>query len=188
MVMPTRTEGPARLLLVDDHTVVRTGMRRILQGHADARDPRWQVTEAGTGAQALAYLRSEPYRLAVMDLSMPGISGLTLVQLVKAEFPAVAILVLSMHAEEEYALRALISGANGYVTKDSAAEELVAAVLRVSEGGTYVSRCLAERVARQLSRLMPEPRQAELSGCELDVMRQIVAGQRVAGLVAGRPA
>lgn len=182
MATPMQADDAASLLLVDDHTVVRAGMRRILHNSVDASGRRWQVTEAGTGAQALAYLRSRPYRLAVVDLSMPGISGLALVQLVKAEFPEMAVLVLSMHAEEAYALRALMAGANGYVTKDSAADELVAAVLRVAEGGTYVSTALAERVAQHLSRLMPVPQQAELSGCGLDVMRRIVAGQRIADI------
>ncbi len=163
------------LLLVDDHTIVREGLKRILEPIAH----EWSITEAGSGYQALEFLRAKPFDLAIVDLSMPGMSGLDLIRRVKAEHPAMAVLVLSMHGEEQYALRSFKAGANGYVTKDTASTELVAAVRKVAAGGTYVSAVLAERVVQQLSGKSPERRLSELSDRELDVLRRIVLGQRL---------
>ena len=165
-----------RLLLVDDHTIVREGMKRLL----DTSGSPWSITEAGTGQQALQYLRQQAFRMVIMDLSMPGISGLDLVRRIKSEFPHVSVLVLSMHAEEQYALRSLRAGANGYVTKDSAAEELVSAVRKVAAGGNYVTASLAERVVQQLSGAVEPARHSVLSNREMEVMRRIVAGRRLA--------
>lgn len=160
------------LLLVDDHTIVREGLRRILEPLAD----EWQITEAGSGFQALEVLRQQPIRLAIVDLSMPGMSGLELIRRVKAEYPGVKLLVLSMHAEEQYALRAFRAGANGYVTKDSASAELVAALRKVASGGAYVTASLAERVVQQLSGAVHAAPHEQLSDRELEVLQRIVAG------------
>jgi len=127
------------LLLVDDHTIVREGLRRILEATGEG----FLIVEASSGFQALECLRLQPFRLAIVDLSMPGMSGLDLIHRIKSEYPRVAVLVLSMHAEEQYALRSFKAGANGYVTKDSAAEELVRAVHKVAAGGAYVTASLA---------------------------------------------
>jgi DNA-binding NarL/FixJ family response regulator len=162
------------LLLVDDHTIVREGLRRILE----AVSHEWQITEAGGGFQALECLKRAPFRVAIVDLSMPGMSGLELIKRIKSEFPGVVVLVLSMHAEEQYALRAFRAGANGYVTKDSASAELVAAVRKVAAGGAYVSTGLAERVVQQLSGASSAPRHALLSDREMEVLQRLVAGQR----------
>jgi DNA-binding NarL/FixJ family response regulator len=162
------------LLLVDDHTIVREGLRRILETVAD----EWQITEAGGGFQALECLRRQSFGMAIVDLSMPGMSGLELIKRIKAEYPGVAVLVLSMHAEEQYALRAFRAGANGYVTKDTASAELVAAVRKVAAGGAYVTASLAERVVQQLNGVTRAPRHAQLSDRELEVLQRIVAGQR----------
>ena len=171
----TDTQARLQLLLVDDHTIVREGLKRVLEPIADD----WAVTEAGTGFQALEFLRNQPFDLAIVDLSMPGMSGLELIRRIKTATPHTAVLVLSMHAEEQYALRAFKSGANGYVTKDSAAAELVAAVHKVAAGGVYVSANLAERVVQQLSGGVQAPRHAELSDRELEVLQRIVAGERL---------
>ncbi len=166
--------GVLELLMVDDHTIVRDGLRRVLNGAcAD-----WRITEAGTGFQALECLRQQRIDLAIVDLSMPGMSGLDLIRRIRAEHDGVRVLVLSMHAEEQYALRAFKAGANGYVTKDSAAAELVSAVRRVAAGGAYVSPGLAERVVQQIS-AGGTPRHAELSDREMEVLQRIVAGQRL---------
>jgi DNA-binding NarL/FixJ family response regulator len=166
--------GPSTVLLVDDHTIVREGLKRILETAADD----WEITEAGSGFQALECLRRAAFRIAIVDLSMPGMSGLELIKRIRAEFPDVVVLVLSMHAEEQYALRAFRAGANGYVTKDSASAELVAAVRKVATGGAYVSASLAERVVQQLNGAALAPRHAQLSDRELEVLQRIVAGQR----------
>lgn len=163
-----------RVLLVDDHTIVREGLKRIL----DATHEGWIIKEESSGFRALDNLRHAPCDLAVVDLSMPGMSGLELIRRIRAEFTQLPVLVLSMHAEEEYALRAFKAGANGYVTKDSASDELVAAARKVARGGTYVTTSMAERVVQQLNGSVDVPRHAKLSERELEVLRRIVAGQR----------
>jgi DNA-binding NarL/FixJ family response regulator len=166
---------PHRLLLVDDHTIVREGLKRILEGSGDG----WIIAEAGSGFQALEVLRQNAFALAIVDLSMPGLNGLDLIRRIKADFPKVAVLVLSMHAEEQYAIRSFKAGANGYVTKDSAAAELVTAVRKVAGGGAYVTSSLAERVVQQLSGAAQVPSHAQLSNRELEVLQGIVAGKRL---------
>ena len=172
--------GRRGLLLVDDHTIVREGLKRILEPITG----EWAITEAGTGFQALECLRRQRFDLAIVDLSMPGMSGLELIRRIKADYPSVAVLVLSMHAEEEYALRAFKSGANGYLTKDSAAAQLVAAVRKVAAGGAYVSPGLAERVVQQLSGATQAPRHADLTDRELEILQRIVCGQRLTDIGA----
>jgi two-component system, NarL family, invasion response regulator UvrY len=115
---------------------------------------------------------------------MPGMSGLELIKRIRAEFPGVAVLVLSMHAEEQYALRAFRAGARGYVTKDSASGELVAAVRKVASGGAYVTASLAERVVQQLNGAVPAPRHDQLTDRELEVLQRLVAGQRPTEIAA----
>lgn len=165
----------ARVLLVDDHTIVREGLRRILEAAPEG----FQIVEASSGYQALECLRREAFGLAIVDLSMPGMSGLELIRRIKTEYPPTAVLVLSMHAEEQYALRSFKAGANGYLTKDSAAEELMRAVRKVAGGGAYVTASLAERVVQQLNGATGVPRHAHLTDRELEVLRRLVAGQRL---------
>lgn len=174
--MIDRVRGaPLRLLLVDDHTIVRDGLRRILEATGDAL----RIVEASSGFQALECLRREPFDLAIVDLSMPGMNGLELIRRIKVDHAALAVLVLSMHAEEQYALRAFKAGANGYMTKDSAADELVRAVRKVAAGGAYVTASLAERVVLQLNGSAAVPLHVQLSDRELEVLRRIVAGERL---------
>ena len=163
------------MLLVDDHTIVREGIKRILE----RMGAEWVITEAGTGFQALEQLRRQDFDLAVVDLSMPGMSGLELVRRIKVDWPSMAVMVLSMHAEEQYALRAFKAGAKGYLTKDSAAAELVLAVRKLLDGGTYVSASLAELVVQEMSGSAPAPMHAELTDRELEVLQRVVAGQRM---------
>ncbi|MDM7941362.1 MAG: response regulator transcription factor [Hydrogenophaga sp.] len=170
-----RMHEPLRLLLVDDHTVVREGLKRLL----DPQGNRWSITEAGTGFQALECLRRESFDLVIADLSLPGMSGLDLIHRIKEGFPGVAVLVLTMHSEEQYALRAFQAGASGYVTKDSASEELVAAVRKVASGGVFVTAVLAERVVQQLTGRRPASDLGMLSNRELEIMQRIVAGERM---------
>lgn len=169
------TGAGLRLLLVDDHTIVREGLKRIL----DATGDGFVIVEASSGFQALEALSRAPFELAIVDLSMPGMNGLDLIRRIKSEYPGVRVLVLSMHAEEQYALRSFKAGANGYVTKDSASEELVRAVHKVAAGGAYVTASLAERVVQQLNGAAGVPRHAQLSDRELEVLRRIVTGQRL---------
>lgn len=124
-----------RVLIADDHQIVRDGLRGILAGQAD-----FEIAgEAANGDDALALVRAHDYDVGVIDMSMPGIAGIDLIKHLKREKPALRILVLSMHGEQQYAARALKAGASGYLNKDSAGERLVAAVRRVAGGGLVVS-------------------------------------------------
>jgi len=163
-----------RILIVDDHAIVREGLQRILL----SADGQWRVTEAASGTQALEILGQQPIDLAIVDLSMPGIGGMELIGLIRAQYPGVPVLVLSMHAEEQYAVRAFKAGAQGYVTKDLAATELVTAVCKVAAGGAYVSAALAERVVLQFNAVQRAAHSDLLSPRERDIMRRLVAGQR----------
>jgi len=174
------SESSLRILIVDDHAVVREGLLRILEGTGRG----WSVAEASTGFQALEWMRRHPVDLAIVDLSMPGMSGIDLIGRIRHEFAATRVLVLSMHAEEQYALRAFKAGAAGYVTKDRASAELVDAVARVAGGGAYVTSTLAERVVLQLNGSADAPRHDRLSNRELEVLRRIVAGERLGDIAA----
>ena len=173
--MRTQDQGPSlNILVVDDHAIVREGLKRILEGTASG----WTVVEAGTGFEALEILRRQAFDVAVIDLSMPGMSGLELLRRARPRLPRLRVLMLSMHAEEQYAMRAFKAGANGYVTKDSATRELAAAVRKVAEGGVYVSGSLAERVVLQLNGAHEPARHTQLSDRELEVLQRLVAGHR----------
>ena len=163
-----------RILIVDDHAIVREGLKRILE----ATQEPWAVREASSGFQALDMMRSERIDLAIIDLSMPGMSGLELLRRAHAEFPGISLLVLSMNSEEQYAMRAFKAGAHGYITKDRAAQELVGAVRKAAGGGAYVSSSMAERMVLQMGGTVSSPPHAQLSNRELEVMSRIVAGQR----------
>jgi DNA-binding NarL/FixJ family response regulator len=167
-----------QILIVDDHAIVREGLVRILEGTGR----NWQVAEATSGFQALEWLRRNEAALAIVDLSMPGMGGLELIARLKRDFPKLRVLVLSMHAEEQYALRAFQAGAHGYVTKDHAPAELVGAVEKVAAGGAYITSSLAESVVHQLSGTHAAPRHAQLSNRELEVLRRLVDGQRMSDI------
>jgi DNA-binding NarL/FixJ family response regulator len=168
-----------RLLIVDDHAIVREGLARVLMGAC----PDWAVTEAASGFQALALLRDQHFDVAVVDLSMPGMSGLDLIKRIRADVGHLPVLVLSMHAEDQYAVRAFKAGANGYLTKDRAGDELVAAVKRIVAGGAYASDHLAQQV---LIGLHEGARRGgasdELSDREFDVLGRIVSGQSLSDI------
>ncbi len=172
--MTAAAPSTRRILIVDDHAVVREGLARILAATGEG----WTVGEASSGFQAIEWLRREHADLVIVDLSMPGMSGLELIRRIRDEFGRVAMLVLSMHAEEQYALRAFKAGANGYVTKDSASAELIRAVRKVMGGGAYVTPDLAERVVLQFNGGVGVPRHSQLSDRELEVLRRLVVGQR----------
>lgn len=174
-VVKTANTTSVHLLLVDDHTVVREGLKRLL----DPQDQGWTITEAGNGFEAIESIRRQAFQLVIADLSLPGMSGLELVRRIRTEFPGVPVLVLTMHSEEQYALRAFEAGASGYVTKDTAADELVAAVRKVLGGGVFVTGTLAERVIQQLNGRRPPSDLGTLSNRELDVMQRIVSGERL---------
>lgn len=177
--MTTPSLTGLRTVLADDHQLVREGLKRLL---ASARDID-VVAEARDGHELLQVLQGQPpdlpVQVAVVDLSMPGLSGMELIRRVKTDFPQVAVLVLTMHAEEQYALRAFKAGANGYLTKDSAADELVQAIRKVAGGGGFLTPSLAERLAISLNGLHEAPPHTQLSDREFEVMRRLVRGERL---------
>ncbi|MDC8774454.1 response regulator [Roseateles albus] len=173
MSAPTLTA--TRILLVDDHTIVREGVRRILE----SQEPTWLIDETSNGSDALNFLSQHDVNLIIADISMPAMSGVEMIQKARLLQPKVRILVLSMHAEDQYAMRAFKAGANGYLTKESATKELMTAVRKLLSGGVHVSAHLAERVVRQLNGGVGVPSHASLSDRELDVLRRLVDGQRL---------
>jgi DNA-binding NarL/FixJ family response regulator len=157
-----------RVLLADDHPIVRDGLRRLL-----AADPHFEVVaEAADGDQALALVRANDYDVAVLDMSMPGLSGLDLVKRLKLERPALRVLVLSMHGEQQYAARALKAGASGYVNKDTAAEQLLGALRKVAAGGVHVSDATAASLVAGAGAV---PHEA-LSDREFEILRLLAQG------------
>lgn len=164
-----------RVLLADDHTIVRTGLKEILADTGDIV----VAGEANDGLEVLARIEEREYDVLVLDMSMPGRSGIELIKQVKGAKPRLRILVLSMHSEEQYAVRALKAGASGYLTKESAADQLVAAIRRVAAGGAYISAETAQRLALDLAPATEAPPHALLSDREYQVFQLIVAGKSV---------
>lgn len=164
-----------RILLVDDHAVVRQGLMRLLSG----ANENWAIQEAAHGFEALDALRASAFDLVVLDLSMPRMNGFDVVRRIRRDFPGVFVLVLTMHSEEQYAVRAFEAGAQGFVTKDCAAQELLAAVAQVAAGGVYISSALAARVMQQLHAPQHGPKIDLLSNRELDILQRIVKGQKL---------
>jgi DNA-binding NarL/FixJ family response regulator len=157
-----------RVLLADDHEIVRDGLKRILAATTDVQ----VAGEAASGDEALALVKANDYDVALLDMSMPGLSGIDLIKRIRVEKPKLRILVLSMHGEQQYAARALKAGAAGYLTKESAAEKLLGALRKVAAGGVHVSDAAAvslvsaERASYQA-----------LSDREFEVLRLLAGGR-----------
>jgi two-component system, NarL family, invasion response regulator UvrY len=162
-----------RVLLVDDHEVVRKGIRLVLED----RIGEVEIAEAGNGDEALGML-DERYDGVILDLSMPGRSGIDLLVEIKHRFPKLPVLILSLHAEEQFAVRALRAGAAGYLTKSAASEQLATAFERIVRGGRYISEALADRLAADASGAPSSPHE-RLSDREFEVMRGIASGETV---------
>ena len=162
-----------RVLLVDDHDVVRKGIRAILEDRFAAID----IREASGGDEALDAL-SAPFDAVVLDLSMPGRSGIDLLAEIKHRHPKLPVLIMSLHGEEQFAVRALRAGAAGYLTKSAASEQLISAFERIVRGGRYISEALAERLA-VFAGGDPGAPHDRLSDREFEVMRGIASGESV---------
>jgi two-component system, NarL family, invasion response regulator UvrY len=164
-----------RVLIADDHAVVRRGLGHILTEKADMR----VVGEAENVHELLALVREQPCDLVVLDVSMPGRSGLDVLKDMKQERPRLPVLILSMYPEDQYAVRALRAGAAGYLNKESAPEELVEAVRKVVAGRRYVSPLVAEKLACDLTSDGGGTPHETLSDREFQVMRLIGSGKSV---------
>lgn len=135
-----------RILIADDHDILRAGLKHILQDSGDIV----VAGEAADGHAVLAMVRSGPWDALVLDLSMPGKSGVELIKQIKAEYPRLPVLVLSMHREDIYAVRALKAGASGYLCKDNAETLLVPAIRKVAAGGLFINQAVAEKLAMEM--------------------------------------
>lgn len=169
-----------RMLIADDHAIVREGLKRIVA----LVDDMEVVCEAADGTEVMQRVRDSVFEVMVLDLSMPGRSGMELIKLIHAERPRLRILVLSMHQELQYAVRAIKAGASGYLTKESAPEQLVQALRRIAAGGAYISAEVAEQLALGA---MPDgvaPAHEILSDREFEVFGLIVAGHSVTNIAA----
>lgn len=169
-----------RVVLADDHTIVRTGLKEILADTGDIE----VVGEATNGHEVLSSIRGTDFDVLVLDMSMPGRSGIDLIKQVKSEKPKLRILVLSMHSEEQYAVRALKAGASGYLTKESAADELVAAIRRIAGGGAFVSPETAERLALGLNPAAEAAPHTLLSDREYQIFEMIAVGRSISEIAA----
>ena len=169
-----------RVLIADDHAVVRQGLKQIL-----GRAPGMMAAgEATNGQEALAMIRAENWDVVVLDISMPDRSGLDVLKEIKAERPHLPVLMLSMYAEEQYAMRVLKAGASGYLSKESTADELVKAIAKVVAGGRYVSPSLAEKLAFEMGGDSSKLPHETLSDREFQVLRLIAAGKSVKDIAA----
>ena len=167
------------ILIVDDHAILRAGLKHLLSESADIV----VAGEAGNGVDALALARSGAWDAMVLDMSMPGKSGIELIKQIKAENPRLPVLILSMHAEDIFAVRALRAGASGYLCKDNAESQLEQAIRKVAAGGLYINPAVAEKLAVEvlgatgtMTGALPHTR---LSDREYQVVRYIAAGLSV---------
>ncbi len=163
------------VLIADDHTVVRQGLKQILSTDAQLS----VVAEAANGNEVLLALESAKVDVLILDITMPGKNGLDVLKEVKRKYPALPVLVLSMHPEDQFAIRILRAGASGYITKESAPEELVDALRKVCSGGKYVSPQLAEKLAVFIEDDNTRAPHERLSDREFEILRMLAVGKTV---------
>ena len=164
-----------RILIADDHAIVREGLKQIVAQTTDII----VSGEASNAAEALEMARKLPIDLLLLDISMPGRSGLDVLVELKRDVPQLPILILSLHPEDQYALRMIKAGASGYVTKESASEQLIFAIRKVAAGGRYMSMPLAEKLVFGMAADTGVARHELLSNREFQVFRMIAAGKTV---------
>lgn len=169
-----------RIVIADDHTLMREGLKQILSDCADMT----VAGEASNGSEVMELLRRLDFDVLVLDMSMPGKNGLDLIRHAKSARPQLPVLILSMHKEEQYAVRTMKAGAAGYLCKDSAALQLVQAIRKVAAGGLFVSPAAAEYLALALSERGALPH-TQLSDREFQVFHQIALGRGVTEIAAG---
>jgi DNA-binding NarL/FixJ family response regulator len=167
-----------RIVVADDHTIVREGLKQLL----GSGDELTVVGEAQDGFEVMARVRELEFDLLLLDMSMPGKSGIELIRQVHAERPKLRILVLSMHEEHQYAVRAIRAGAAGYLTKESAPRQLVEAIRKVAGGGAFISSAVAEQLALGAMPDAQGPLHASLSDREFQVFRMLAEGKAVSDI------
>lgn len=169
-----------RVLIADDHVVVRRGLRQILEEASDIS----VVTEASCGQEVLDAVSADWYDVLVLDVSMPEMTGLEVLQELKKFKPRPMALMLSMYPEKQFAIRAIKNGAAGYLTKDSAPEELITAIRSIASGKKYITHQLAEILAEELETDHEKPAYEQLSNRENQVLRLIAQGKGVSEIAS----
>ena len=169
-----------RIVVADDHTIVREGLKQLLSAAGDLE----VIAEARDGHEVMQRVRELDFDVLLLDMSMPGKSGIELVKQARSEKPRLRILVLSMHEEQQYAVRAIRAGAAGYLTKEGATAELVAAIRKVAGGGAYISGAVAEQLALGAMPDAKGPLHGSLSDREFQVFRMIAEGKSVSDIAA----
>ena len=164
-----------RVIIADDHTIVREGLKQIMTDTGDMT----VTAEASTGQEALDMLLREDCDVAVLDIAMPGKNGLEVLKEIRHQKPKLPVLILSMYPEDQYAVRVLKAGADGYLTKESASQDLISAVRRLYAGKKYISPMLAERLALTLESDSTRPPHELLSDREYQVLCRIASGKTV---------
>jgi len=162
-----------RLLIVDDHAIVRHGLRQVVAESADIE----VAAEAGSSAEAVRLVRENIYDLVLLDISLPDKNGIETLKQIKRDKPALPVIMLSMHAEDEFGVRALKAGASGYVNKKSAHEQLITAIRHVVSGRRYISPDLAEELARSVGESSEKRPHELLSDREFDTLRMLASGK-----------
>ena len=168
-----------RILVCDDHPIVRKGLRDILEQEGTPAT----IAEATNADEALSLARKQPWDAVVLDITMPGRSGLELLKQLREERPDLPVLVLSVHPADQYAVRVLRAGASGYLTKESAPEELLTAVRRIIGGGRYINPSVGETLVADLGRPAGEAHHG-LSDREFEIMRLLASGKRASEIAA----
>jgi DNA-binding NarL/FixJ family response regulator len=161
--------------MIDDHALVRRGLRALIED----KIPNVLVQEVGTAREGMTMLRDQLPKMVLLDIGLPDRNGLDVMKRIHHEWPRLPVLILSMYSEDEYGLRVIRAGAAGYLTKSSAPEHLIIAVRRVLDGGRYISRRLAEKLAATLSGDSEEEPYQSLSDREYQVFRMIASGKTV---------
>jgi two-component system, NarL family, invasion response regulator UvrY len=164
-----------KILIADDHAIVREGLKQIVSETTDI-DVKG---EAINGQQVLELIKINEWDVVLLDIAMPGRGGIDTLKQLKLEKPKLPVLVLSMYPEEQYAVRAIKAGASGYLTKESAPEELIAAIRKVCHGGKYISASLAEKLAVRVGNEIEKPLHEKLSDREYQVVLMIASGKTV---------
>ncbi|MGD1153822.1 MAG: response regulator transcription factor [Syntrophales bacterium] len=163
-----------RIIIVDDHPVVRRGLKQILHEEPDIK----VIGEAESAQEAFKIIRTIDCDAVVLDISLPGASGVEILKQLKYEYKKLPVLILSVHPEEQYAVRVMKAGASGYLTKESAPEELVKAIRKIISGGKYISSSFAERLIMDID-ASGKPRHEKLSDREFEIMRMIAQGKAI---------
>jgi len=162
-----------KIVICDDHKIVREGLRQILL----KLDGVTLIEHASNGTEIFTVLKSDSFDVVLLDISLPDRSGLEVLQQIKIKYPSINVLMLSMLPQEQYAMRALKLGASGYLTKDAASEELLQAVTKVSSGGKYISQSLAESIALHLEKDSTKQKHDTLSYREFEIMIKLANGK-----------